>query len=98
MDKMVKILEKKENLIEVELLNEDHSLCNVLKDILLNKEGVLMASYSIDHPVLDPDTGRCISNPKLLITTEKGVNAEEVLKEALKDLIKMCDELLQNIN
>jgi DNA-directed RNA polymerase subunit L len=96
--RMIKILEKKDNLIEVELLNEDHSLCNVLKDILLNKEGVLMASYSIDHPVLDPNTGRYISNPKILVKTEEGIDAEGVLKEALRDLIKMCDELLQNIN
>ena len=29
----IKILERKANLIEVELINEDHSLPNLLKDI-----------------------------------------------------------------
>ncbi|MDK2988455.1 MAG: hypothetical protein PWQ47_1598, partial [Methanothermococcus sp.] len=32
MSEFIKIMHKTENDIELELLNEDHSLCNVLKD------------------------------------------------------------------
>lgn len=97
MSEFIKIIHKTENDIELELLNEDHSLCNVLKDILLEKDGVLMASYAIDHPVLDPETGRYISNPKLIIKTSEGVNAEEVLKEVLKEVIGLCNQVLENL-
>ncbi|ENN96162.1 DNA-directed RNA polymerase subunit L [Methanocaldococcus villosus KIN24-T80] len=93
----IKILERKDNLIEIELIGEDHSLPNLLKDILLTKEGVKMASYSIEHPLLDPETGRYISNPVITVITEGGRDPLEVLKEALKDIIKMCDTLLEEL-
>ncbi|NPA62183.1 MAG: DNA-directed RNA polymerase subunit L [Methanococci archaeon] len=94
----VRILERKDNLIEVELINEDHSLPNLLKNILLTKKGVKMASYSIDHPLLHPETGRYISNPKMTIITEEGTDPLEVLKESLKDVIKLCDTLLNELS
>ncbi|ACX73335.1 RNA polymerase dimerization [Methanocaldococcus vulcanius M7] len=94
----VRILERKDNLIEVELINEDHSLPNLLKNILLTKKGVKMASYSIDHPLLHPETGRYISNPKMTIITEEGTDPLEVLKESLKDVINLCDTLLDELN
>ena len=93
----IKILERKDNLVEIELINEDHSLPNLLKDILLTKEGVKMASYSIDHPLLHPETGRYISNPKITVITEEGTDPIEVLKEGLKDIIEMCDTLLDEL-
>ena len=93
----IKILERKDNLVEIELINEDHSLPNLLKDILLTKEGVKMASYSIDHPLLHPETGRYISNPKITVITEEGIDPVEVLKEGLRDIIKMCDTLLEEL-
>ncbi|ADG13312.1 RNA polymerase dimerization [Methanocaldococcus infernus ME] len=93
----VKILERKDNLLEVELVGEDHSLPNLLKDILLTKKGVKMASYHIEHPLLNPETGRYISNPKFVIITEEGTDPVEVLKESLRDVIKMCDTLLEDI-
>ncbi len=93
----IKILERKNNLVEIELINEDHSLPNLLKDILLTKDGVKMASYSIDHPLLHPETGRYISNPKITVITEDGVDPIEVLKECLRDIINMCDTLLNEL-
>ncbi|WP_456471480.1 DNA-directed RNA polymerase subunit L [Methanocaldococcus sp.] len=93
----VKILERKDNLLEFELVGEDHSLPNLLKDILLTKEGVKMASYHIEHPLLNPETGRYISNPKFVLITEKGVDPIEVLKESLRDIIDLCDKLLEEI-
>ncbi len=93
----IKILERKNNLLEIELVGEDHSLPNLLKDILLTKKGVKMASYSIDHPLLHPETGRYISNPKMTIITDDNIDPVEVLKEALKDVIKMCDTALKEL-
>ncbi|WP_423792426.1 DNA-directed RNA polymerase subunit L [Methanocaldococcus indicus] len=93
----IKILEKKDNLLEIELVGEDHSLPNLLKDVLLTKKGVKMASYYIEHQLLHPETGRYITNPKLTILTEEGVNPIDVLKESLKDIINMCDKVLEEL-
>ncbi|AEH06017.1 DNA-directed RNA polymerase subunit L [Methanothermococcus okinawensis] len=98
-DKSIKILEKTKNSIEVELIDDDHSLCNLLKDILLEKKDkVIMASYVIEHPVLNPKTGRYISNPKLTVKTTDGNDAEEVLKESLKEVIDLCNKTLESLN
>ena len=98
MSEYVKVLSRDENSIELEIVNEDHSLCNLLKDILLKKEDkVVMASYCIEHPVLDPETGRYISNPKITLITKEGVDPLEVLKEALKEIIDLCDRALEDL-
>jgi DNA-directed RNA polymerase subunit L len=95
----IKIINRMKNGIEVELINDDHSLSNLLKDILLEKEDkVIMASYDVEHPVLDPETGRYISNPKLIVKTKEGYNPEDVLKEALKDVIELCNKALESLN
>ena len=91
----INILNKTENYMEVELIHDDHSLSNLLKDILLEKKDkVVMASYALEHPVLDPETDLHISNPILILKTMEGVNAEEVLKEALKDVINLCNTVM----
>jgi len=98
MGQYVKIISKDENSIELEIVNEDHSLCNLLKDLLLRKEDkVVMASYCIEHPVLDPETGRYISNPRITLITKEGVDPIEVLKEALREIIDLCDRSLEDL-
>jgi DNA-directed RNA polymerase subunit L len=95
----IKIINRTGNSIEVELVNDDHSLSNLLKDILLEKKDkVAMASYDIEHPVLDPETGMYISNPKLIVKTTEGNNPEDVLKEALKEVIDLCNKALESLN
>ncbi|MCS3901015.1 DNA-directed RNA polymerase subunit L [Methanococcus voltae] len=94
---MIKITKQAENYLEFELTNEDHSLPNILKDILLSKENVIMASYNVEHPVLDPESGKYISNPLLVLETVEGTNAVEILKESLSDLIALCDEGLNDL-
>ncbi|GBF36728.1 MAG TPA: DNA-directed RNA polymerase subunit L [Methanothermococcus okinawensis] len=98
MSEYVKVLSRDANSIELEIVNEDHSLCNLLKDILLKMEDkVVMASYCIDHPVLDPETGRYISNPRITLITKEGVDPIEVLKEALREIIDLCDRSLREL-
>ncbi|ABR55171.1 RNA polymerase dimerisation [Methanococcus vannielii SB] len=92
----INIIEKSENSIELELVNDDHSLSNALKESLLSKKGVVIASYGVEHPVLHPETGRYISNPTLVLKTE-GVLAEKVLKEALRDIIDLCSNCLEEL-
>jgi DNA-directed RNA polymerase subunit L len=62
--------------------------------LLDKKDKVVMASYALEHPVLDPETDLHISNPILILKTTEGVNAEEVLKEALKEIIDLCNNVM----
>ncbi|MBA2862401.1 DNA-directed RNA polymerase subunit L [Methanococcus maripaludis] len=93
----VNILEKSKNFIELELVNDDHSLSNLIKEVLLSKKGVILASYGVEHPVLDPDTGRYISNPTIMLKTDEKTDAEKVLKEALKDIVDLCNKTLKEL-
>jgi len=93
----VNILEKSKNFIELELVNDDHSLSNLIKEVLLSKKGVVLASYGVEHPVLDPDTGRYISNPRIMLKTDAKTDAEKVLKEALKDIADLCNKTLKEL-
>ncbi|WP_459201807.1 DNA-directed RNA polymerase subunit L [Methanococcus sp. CF] len=93
----INILEKSKNFIELELVNDDHSLSNLIKEVLLSKKGVVLASYGIEHPVLDPDTGRYISNPRIMLKTDEKIDAEKVLKEALKDIVDLCNKTLEEL-
>ncbi|MBI5158779.1 DNA-directed RNA polymerase subunit L [Candidatus Micrarchaeota archaeon] len=69
--------------VEVLLEGEEHSLPNVLKDILLESDDVEFAAYVIDHPL--------VGSPKLIIKTKRK-KARETLKNALATLQERLKE------
>ncbi len=95
--KYINVLKKTDDRLDVEFIGDDHSLSNLLKDLLIKSDKVSIASYDIEHPVLDPETNRYISNPKLTIITKEGNDPVEVLKEALREVIKLCDECSKSL-
>ena len=98
MNNYIKVVSRTENSIELELIGDDYSLCNLLKEILLEKtDKVVMAAYDIDHPVLNPKIGKYITNPKLILRTVEGVEPTEVLKDALGEVITLCNESLKSV-
>ena len=68
----------------LELVGEDHTLPNLLRENLLRQEDVEFASYVVEHPV--------ISHPKLIIRTRKKT-AREALKKALEAARDQLEEL-----
>lgn len=74
----LKVQEKTDSELSVELVGESHGLPNMLKGALLNDERVELASYNIEHP-LDED-------PVLFLRTKEGEDPLNVLEEVAKDL------------
>ncbi len=81
----VKTITKEKNELEVEIIGEDHSLPNILREMIMQDPSVEFASYIIDHPKL--------GNPKLYIKTNGKKTAEKVLNDAVKKVRKEVSDL-----
>ena len=78
----ISVLKEEKNKIEVEIVGEDHTLCNVIRDELWNQD-VSIAAYNIEHPL--------ISNPTILVEgsgdlRKKMVNASSSLRKLFKEV------------
>ncbi|MCD4806067.1 MAG: DNA-directed RNA polymerase subunit L [Methanococcoides sp.] len=85
----LKILEKSDDEMKMEIAGESHTLLNMLKIILLEDERVHTASYDMKHVT--------VSDPILFIKTE---NADpiDVVKDAVAKLITDCEEFTTVFN
>ncbi len=74
----INVIEQSKHKMVFELKGEDDGFCNALKDELYNDSDVKLASYRIEHPLIDI--------PKFIIET-KG-DAKKALIDAAKRLKK----------
>ena len=87
----VKILKEDKELLELEIIGEDSTLCNVLRNELNTFEDVSFASYNIKHPL--------ISNPVFAVKSKKGkpkkllLDAVESLKAKTKEMRALLAKL-----
>lgn len=81
----IRVLERKQNEIAIEIDGEGHTLCNLLESVLLEDEDVEFVSYNISHPL--------IAKPVVRVRTRGGKRPEEALKEALIRIIERGREL-----
>jgi DNA-directed RNA polymerase subunit L len=77
------VLESKKNRIVFELRGADHTFCNALKQELWNDEGVKVAAYNINHPL--------VGVPKFIV---ESADAKESLLAASSRLQKRNKEFL----
>ncbi len=78
----LRVLTQTANELEVEILGENETLLNPLKQALLADKDVDFAEYIIEHPTL--------SVPKVFLRT-KGAKPVTVLKRTLKSLVADFD-------
>ena len=83
----IKFLKEEKNRVEFEIIGEDHTLCNAIRDELWKQDGVEISAYNIKHPL--------ISNPVMLVETSKG-DPRKALQNAVSDLKKKIKELKSN--
>lgn len=87
----VNVLKEEKDLIEFEIVGEDHTFCNILRAELWNHEDVDYAAYMIKHP----DFG----NPIFTLSVKKGkpkkalIDTIESFKEKLKDFKNLTKQL-----
>lgn len=80
----INILKQEKNKIEFEILEEDHTLCNILRKKLWENKDVSAAAYRIEHPL--------VSNPVMLVETKKG-DPKKILFKAVEGLKKDIKEI-----
>lgn len=69
--------------------NEDHTIGNALRHILLNNESVEFAGYSVPHPA-EPVV-------HVRVQTHEPTTAIQALQESCETLYKQCDFVLSKI-
>ncbi len=79
----LRILSQEKNELEVEVLGENETLLNPVKQALLADKDVEFAEYIIEHPQL--------SVPKIFVRTKGNTKPETVLKRTIKSLIAEFD-------
>jgi DNA-directed RNA polymerase subunit L len=73
------VLSESKKRMVFQLRGEGHAFCNLLKEALTKVNGVTVASYRIDHPL--------VGIPEFVIETT-GIEPREALKKALASLKK----------
>ena len=71
---------------EVTIVGEDHTFCNLLKEILQKDPDIEYASYNISHPY--------ISEPQIIVEVKKGKDPKKVLQKAAETIITENKEIL----
>ncbi len=78
-----RVIESSRNQLKIEIGDEGHAFCNLLRKTLLEEEAVEFAGYNIDHPLL--------SSPVFTLKT-KNRQANVVLREALEKMLARTEE------
>ncbi len=78
----LRVLSQEGNELEVEVLGENETLLNPVKQALLADKDVEFAEYIIEHPQL--------SVPKIFLRTT-GADPKKVLQRTIKDLVGQFD-------
>ncbi len=78
----IKVLKQEKNKIEFEIIGEDHTLCNAVRNELWDFDEIDVSAYKIEHSL--------ISEPTMLVETNKGDPVNVIIKanESLKKKIK----------
>ena len=79
----LKILNKTDTELEMEIAGETHTLLNLLKTILLEDDTVEIATYDIKY--------LGISEPVMYVRTN-GKDPVQAVRSALQTMVAICDE------
>jgi DNA-directed RNA polymerase subunit L len=71
----LRVIEKEDTMLSIEVAGEDHTFMNVLKGALLETEGVTAATYD-----MNPEQSGGQTEPILTIKTETDVDALDALE------------------
>jgi DNA-directed RNA polymerase subunit L len=75
----LRVIEKEDTVLSIEIAGEDHTFMNVLKGSLLETEGVTAATYDVN-----PEQSGGQTEPILTIKTEADVDALDALEEGAR--------------
>ncbi len=79
----LKILKDEKDMLQAEVVGEDTTFINLLKEELYEDKSVKSAAYIIEHPLT--------SNPQIIVRT-KGKSPKKVLKDAVERIEKKASD------
>jgi DNA-directed RNA polymerase subunit L len=74
----VKVLSKSKNELRLEIVGEDHTICNLLQNVLLQDKNVELAGYDQPHPL--------IRTSIVYLRTKREASPEKTLMTALASI------------
>ncbi len=83
----LRVIEKTDEELRIEIAGEDHTFMNVLKGVLLETENVSAATYD-----MNPEQSGGQTDPVLSITTTGGLDPLDALGEAAASVRETTDE------
>ncbi len=84
----LRVIDKEETELSIEIAGEDHTFMNVLKGALLETEGVSAATYD-----MNPEQSGGQTDPVLTIKTEPSVDALDALEDGADRVIDKTQSL-----
>jgi len=84
----LKVIEQDETTISIEVAGEDHTFMNVLKEALLETDGVDAATYDVN-----PEQSGGQTEPVLTIKTDEGTDALKALETGADHVVRKADAL-----
>ncbi|MXR52864.1 DNA-directed RNA polymerase subunit L [Halovenus sp. WSH3] len=84
----LRVIDKEETELAIEIAGEDHTFMNVLKGALLETEGVTAATYDVN-----PEQSGGQTEPVLTIKTETDVDALDALEDGADRVIEKTEGL-----
>ncbi|WP_277553152.1 DNA-directed RNA polymerase subunit L [Halobaculum limi] len=88
----LRVIEKTDEELRIEIAGEDHTFMNVLKGQLLETEGVAAATYD-----MNPEQSGGQTEPILSVKTEDGLDPLDALAEAANGVSANLKELYDDI-
>lgn len=82
----LRVIDKSDTELSIEIAGEDHTFMNVIKGALLETEGVTAVTYDVN-----PEQSGGQTDPVLTIKTEEGVDALEALEDGTDAVIEKAD-------
>jgi DNA-directed RNA polymerase subunit L len=84
----LRVIEKEDAMLSIEVAGEDHTFMNVLKGALLETEGVTAATYDVN-----PEQSGGQTEPILTIKTEPDVDALDALEQGAQRVVDKSEGL-----
>jgi DNA-directed RNA polymerase subunit L len=85
----LRVLEKTDEELRMEIAGEDHTFMNVLKGALLETEGVAAATYDVN-----PEQSGGQTDPILSVKTEPGTDPLDAVADASRRVQDLTDDFM----
>ena len=84
----LRVIEREDTMLAIEIAGEDHTFMNVLKGALLETEGVTAATYD-----MNPEQSGGQTDPVLTVKTESDIDALDALEAGTDRVMEKTDDL-----